>query len=191
MNPTISSAKATLFLALLVGACSALPGGKSADGHKGPALELDRLQVGSVYGVGSRFSSDDIDFTVEAFGEGHGNAEVSLAAALPGSAPHEGKKALRLSHATLQFKTRDLGHMEFDFVDNGGPVALGIGGETLSGTSFIALSGSKIGTARIEVQESSTAGVRHGRVIVSGSLPQVTISGSNLVLADLRLARGD
>jgi hypothetical protein len=80
-------------------------------------------------------------------------------------------------------------HLEFDFVDNGGPIALEIAGETRTAEDFISLDGVRLGSARIAVTEANTAGVHHGRVVVSGALGKFAIGGADLELADLRLSR--
>lgn len=181
-------------LAAFATACNALGGGSSAPGRRGDPLELERLQFGSVYGIGSRFESDGLRFTVEGFGEGLGNAEVGHAgaAAKPAkagakSAGEDAGKSILLSHALLRCTGRSATHLEFDFVDRGGPVALEIAGTRKDAADFIALDGVQLGNVRLAVQQSSTAGVRSGRVSAEGKLDQFAIGGAELELVDVRL----
>ncbi|HUR28528.1 MAG TPA: hypothetical protein VM509_10100 [Planctomycetota bacterium] len=178
-------------LALLAASCNSTGRAELAqDGRRGEPLELERLQIGSVYGVGSRFASDGIEFAVESFGEGPGNAEISTEKVKATAKKDEGERAkhLLLSHATLRCDGRRTDGLEFDYVDKGGPIALEIGGEKRGADDFIALDGASLGGARIEVSESSIAGVRHGRVSVSGSVGKFAIGGADLEVA-LRLSR--
>ena len=179
-----------LIFASLAAACGT-PGAATSDGRRGEPLEFERLQVGSVYGIGSHFSSDGISFAVESFGEGLGNAEISTleAQALPPKQKQPSAKTLRLSHATLRCRGRSTNLLEFDFVDNGGSIALEFAGKKRSAADFIALDGAQIGALRIAVSETSTAGVRRGRVSVVGAIDKFAIAGADLELADLRLSR--
>lgn len=181
-----------LILATLAAGCSS-PGGRaaSADGPRGDPLVLERLQVGSIYGNGSHFSSDGIDFSVEGFGEGLGNTEISSLADPKAGAKERAQaaKTLRISSATLRFRGRRSSGIEFDFVDDGRFIALEIGGVKRSAADFIALDGTVIGTVRIAVKEANTAGVRRGHVRLSGSIDKFAIAGSDLELVDLRLSR--
>jgi hypothetical protein len=183
-----------LLVSLASGCRSAEKRSEPTEARRGEPLILERLQVGSVYGIGSHFESDRIEFAVEGFGEGLGNAEVSRAA--EAAAPKSSKKAqaaktLRLSHATLRCRGRGVNHLEFDFIDSGGPVALEIAGETRKAADFIELDGARLGSVRIAVTEANTAGIRHGRVVVSGATAKFAISGSDLEVVDLRLSRDE
>src|SRR5688500_3117251 len=105
-----------VLLALLAGGCRAGGGGgsRAADGQP---LQLERLMVGSVYGVGSSFESDGLRFSVEAFGAAQGNAEIAAAEASapsPGAKPKKDpSKGLHLAHATLRCEGRKVALLEF------------------------------------------------------------------------------
>ncbi|HTF89363.1 MAG TPA: hypothetical protein VK843_13205 [Planctomycetota bacterium] len=181
-----------LILASLAVGCSAV-GGRSVskDGRPGEPLELERLQVGSVYGVGSRFSSDGLEFAVDGFGEGLGNTEIGSSADPKTSAKQqkEAAKTMRLSHAILRCRGRHTSRLEFDYVDHGGAVALEIAGENRAAADFITLDGAQFQGVQVSVAESSTAGVRRGRVLVTGAIDRFAIAGADLELADVRLVR--
>ena len=180
-----------LILVSLAAGCSTTAGGGAADdGTRGAPLELERMQVGSVYGIGSHFSSDGIDFTVERFGVELGNTEIGTTEAAPSKDKEHKKipKTLLLSHATLRCQGRHTRRLEFDYVDNGGPVELEIAGVKRRTEDFIGLDGAHFGSVLIAVVESNTAGVRHGHVRISGALEKFAISGSELELADVRLS---
>ena len=182
-----------LLLTSTSGCRTAGSAGDAAEALRGEPLEFERLQVGSVYGIGSRFESDDLKFVVDGFGEGLGNAEVARAVEAASGKPSKdaGAKTLRLSHATLRCQAPGVKHLEFDFVDNGGPVALEIAGVVRAVANFIQLDGVQMGSVRIAVSESSTAGIRHGRVVLRGALSKFAIAGAELEVADLRLSRDD
>lgn len=176
-----------LFPLLLLCACRAnSPRSAATPGRAGEPLELERLMVGSVFGVGSGFESDGLKFRVDALGEGSGNAQVVGAAATSKGA---GPKSLRLAHASLHVAGLKTSALEFDFQDNGARVALEIGGESRAVADFIELNGSTIGGVAVAVTESNTAGERWGHVSLSGPIRELAISGSDLVLADLRRAK--
>ena len=166
--------------------CRATPqGGSSTSGRPGEPLEFERLMVGSVYGVGSGFESDGLSFKVEPFGSSLGNAEVS------GGAGSDSKpiKSLRLAHATLRWDGRSASGLEFDFIDNGSGIAIEVGGERRSAADLIALDGATLGAVSVAVSESNTAGVRSGHLSLTGPIDAFAISGTDLLLADLRLSR--
>ena len=199
MSPTFLRTKAfVLILMSLTGGCrSSGSAGSSANSsapeRRGEPLQLKRLQIGSVYGIGSRFESDELKFVVDGFGAGLGNAEVGHVAEASAQKPQKTAvaKTLLLSHATLRCSAQKISHLEFDFIDNGGPVALEIAGETRRVANFIELDGLRFKAAQVAVTESNTAGVRHGRVVVSGALSKFAISGADLELLDVRLERTD
>jgi hypothetical protein len=170
--------------------CSSTESDSSKSDRRGDPLELERLQVGSVYGIGSHFKSDGLEFSVVGFGEGLGNTEISMAdAGLHAKKPKDAAKTLHVSHAMLRCQGRHSSLLEFDFVDSGGAVALEFGGEKRSAANFIDLDGAQLGTSKISVRESSTAGVRSGRVSVSGAIDKFAIAGADLEIVDLRLSR--
>lgn len=197
MSPTPSHTRVVvlLLISLTVGCRSessvSSQGRAFAPQRRGEPLQLERLQVGSVYGIGSRFKSDQLEFVVEGFGEGLGNAEVGRVAQASAQKPSKtpAAKTLLLSHATLRCSASKISHLEFDFIDNGGPVALEISGKTHRAADFIELDGLHLGAAQVAVTEANTAGVRHGRVVVTGALTKFAISGADLELVDVRLER--
>jgi len=172
-------------LTLAVG-CAA--SGAVGNARRGAPLELSRLQIGSVYGIGSRFQSDGLEFAVDGFGEGLGNAEISTPALAAGAKREKNAaKTLRLSHATLRFQGRRSRGLEFDYIDNGGPVGLEIAGLKRIAENFIDLDAADLAQARISVTESSTAGIRRGHVRVIGTIEEFALSGAELEIAELRL----
>jgi len=203
----LARSAAVLLAALALGCQAGRSGNSSADG-RGAQLVFERLQIGSVYGIGSRFESDDLEFAVEGFGQGLGNVEIAEASPAPGtpaargasatrsetaSAKREekeerGAKAIRLAHATLRCAGAEADRLEFDFVDHCGPVALEIAGSRRGAEDFVQLDGAEQAGVTIAVRESSTAGVRHGRVTLTGRIAGFAISGADLEVADLRLA---
>ncbi len=195
MSPTSSHTKVVVLLLIsLTGGCRTAgsdgDGSAAAQQRRGEPLQLKRLQIGSVYGIGSRFESDDLKFVVEGFGAGLGNAEVGrVAEAAQKPAKTAAAKTLLLSHATLRCSASKISHLEFDFIDNGGPIALEIAGETRRAADFIELDGLHFGAAQVAVTEANTAGVLRGRVVVTGALSKFAISGADLELVDVRLER--
>jgi hypothetical protein len=182
-------------------ACQAVGTDSSGEGRRGHLLEFDRLQVGSVYGIGASFESDGLDFAVEDFGGALGNVEVAHAssgvetstvpastkAVAKESSRDEAARSIRLAHVQLRCSDSDAEYLEFDYVDRGGPVALGIDGVTRSVADFVELDGQEVGGAKLAVRESSTAGVRHGRVTVAGRIERFSIAGADLELSGLRI----
>lgn len=186
---TFSSTQ-TKFIVLLLGSlacsCSAnSDGGSKSAGRGGDPLGLERVMIGSVYGVGSRFESDGLQFAVEALGDVEGNVQIGPA---QGQAS-PGAKSLQLSHATLRCQGRSASFLAFDFIDGGGQVSLEIEGERRSAADLIALDGAKLGGALVAVSESNTAGVRRGHVSLSGTIDRFAIGGTELVLLDLRISQ--
>lgn len=198
MSPTSSHTKVVVLLLIsLTGGCRTAGSDGDGDGsaaaqqRRGEPLQLERLQIGSVYGIGSRFESDDLKFVVEGFGAGLGNAEVGRVAEAAAQKPAKtaAAKTLLLSHATLRCSASKISHLEFDFIDNGGPIALEISGETRRAADFIELDRLHFGAAQVAVTEANTAGVLRGRVVVTGALSKFAISGADLELVDVRLER--
>lgn len=172
-------------------ACSATRGASGASAEPGDALVFSRLRVGSVYGVGSRFSSDGMDFHVESFGADNGNAAIGGPIGSDGASGESRACSLRLSYAALRIQGVEPVAMEFEYFDRGGPVAIEAGGERRGVDDFIALNGATLGRLRIAVSESNTAGVLHGRLriegAVDGAIEGLCLSGADLELTSIRL----
>jgi hypothetical protein len=188
-----------LALPLILAAGCRLPdNGLGRASEAGEPLRLEKLQVGSVYGVGSQFKSDGLAFTVSEFDGASGNVEVAQAVAPPAATPSRpGEKAvdrppgraLRLAHATLGFSGRKVESLEFEYADRGGPVSLALGDASRRAEDWIELDGQDLGGARVSVRESSIAGVRHGHVLVTSSAPigRFALGGAELDVSALRL----
>jgi hypothetical protein len=193
--PFLSPRSLTKSLALLAILCATAcqagaPGSAHSAGRAGEALQFERLMVGSVFGIGSHFESDGRSFTVESFGEGLGNAEVvNLAPRTQAKEQAPAVKALRLAHAKLRISGKKASGVEFDFLESGAQVAIEVAGIRRSAEDFIALDGARLGEVTVSVSESNTAGRRSGHLRLSGPISEMAISGTDLVLVDLRIAR--
>lgn len=172
-------------------ACRSARSGAGAGGDSGETVEFSRLRVGSVYGVGSRFSSDGMNFQVEAFGADNGNAAIGGPPGSDADAKEPRACSLRLSHAALRIDGVAPAALEFEYFDRGGPVAIEAGGERRGVDDFIALNGAALGKLRIAVSESNTAGVLHGRLRIEGAadgaIDGLCLSGADLELTSIRL----
>lgn len=179
----------------VIAACRMPDSGRRDGSGDANLVELEDLRVGSVYGVGSGFESGALRFAVDAFGPELGNVEVvDAAAARPKAAARKSDDketpragGLRLSHAKLDVSGAKFQRLEFAYTDRGGPVAIRFAGVERGAEDLIELDGCELDGVKLSVEESSTAGVRSGRVVATGRIQRFSLCGADLEVAKLRV----